>query len=229
MTTSTNKLIDIDKEFDDVYFDEASINRFTAAKERSLYHPTWKKNSQLAGLKRKNDINWQQKQSKRNEELYGNHTWILRSPGNDLLDFYDKQNELLGKENRAHSSIPPSTVYHYRFEHRYPKELFDKSKNYGINAYLRDRLRHLHDTSDPTYWGQVRTKRYDWLVDRAHTEIEFKFRTDIIEYLRKEFGQSGFHLTLAVNDSTFRLKKSKFEHMFWRGKLKGWSIIAIPN
>jgi hypothetical protein len=62
----------------------------------------------------------------RNKIIYGGVKWVLRSPGNDLLEFYDRQNILLGKDNRACSAIPPSIVYHYRFEHQYPKELFDK-------------------------------------------------------------------------------------------------------
>jgi len=164
-----------------------------------------------------------------NEETYGQVKWILRSPGNDLLEFYDQQNILLGNTNRAYSAIPPSLVYHYRFEHRYPKELFDKSKNYGINSYLRDQLKHLFVAADKTYWAQVRTTRYDWLVDNPHTSIEFKYRHELIQYLKDNFDQDTFHFKVSVHKSNNKLKEFKSEYMIWRGKLKGWSIIVVPK
>lgn len=42
MTTSTNTLIDIDKEFDDVYFDEISIRKSTAQKNSYYNNPSRK-------------------------------------------------------------------------------------------------------------------------------------------------------------------------------------------
>ena len=164
-----------------------------------------------------------------NNHLYGKVKWILRSPGNDLLDFYDIQNERLGKDNRAYSPIPPSVVYYYRFNHQYPDELFDKSKNYGINSYLRDRLSHLHNTSDPTYWGQVRTSRFNWLIDKPHEEYVFDYANDLFEYLKIRFNQKAITNTLSVHDITNKKKCEKLEQMFWRGKLKGWSIVVIPK
>jgi hypothetical protein len=75
MTTSTNTLIDIDKEFDDVIFDEASINHATAMLNRNDnpdYHfkrnsalkevykdPQWKENIQKGADKRHSDPNWE--------------------------------------------------------------------------------------------------------------------------------------------------------------------------
>jgi hypothetical protein len=165
----------------------------------------------------------------RDEEYFSNYIWILRSPGNDLLKFYDLQNELLGKDNRAYSAIPPSVVYYYRFEHEYPKELFDKSKNYGRLSYLRDRLSHYFKATDNTYWGQVYNKRYDWLIDNLHKEWKFQFRSELIQHLKENFDQTSFKVDLAINESTNKLKKFKFEQMFWRGKMRGWSIVAIPK
>jgi hypothetical protein len=162
----------------------------------------------------------------RNKDIYGTVKWIVRSPGNDLLYFYDKQNELLGKDNRAYSSIPPSVVYHYRFEHQYPPELFDKSKNYGVNSYLRDRLSHYHNTSDATYWGQVRNKRYDWLVNAPHEEFIFNTKAEALSFLKEKTGQQTIRDTLAVHSVTNKLKKENLEHLFWRGNAKGWSIIV---
>jgi hypothetical protein len=75
MTTSKNTLIDIDAEFDDVYFDEASINHATAILNRDAnpdYHfkrnsslkevykdPVWQENIQKGADKRHSDPNWE--------------------------------------------------------------------------------------------------------------------------------------------------------------------------
>lgn len=162
----------------------------------------------------------------RNKDIYGTVKWIVRSPGNDLLDFYDKQNELLGNSNRAYSAIPPSIVFHYRFEHQFPAELFDKSKNYGRGAYMRDRLKSYHKTSDPTYWGQVYKSRYDWLVDAPHKEFVFDSKADMMEFLKETTGQKSVRDTISVHTVTNRINKENLEHMFWRGNAKGWSIVA---
>lgn len=162
----------------------------------------------------------------RNKATYGHYKWIVRSPGNNLLDFYDRQNDLLGKDNRAYSAIPPSLVYHYRFEHEYPNELFDKSKNYGRNAYLRDSLRKYHNTSDPTYWGQVYKSRYDWLVNSPSEDYTFETKAEAFSFLKEKTGQKSVRNLTAVHKVTGKLQKEVLEQMFWRGNAKGWSIIA---
>jgi hypothetical protein len=162
----------------------------------------------------------------RNKQIYGHVKWIVRSPGNDLLDFYDTQNELLGKENRAYSAIPPSIVYHYRFEHQYPTELFNKSKNYGRFAYLRDKLNSYHNTSDPTYWAQIYKSRYNWLVNSPHKEFVFETKYESLQFLSQMTEQKAIRNQLSVHTITGTIKKEKLEQMFWRGKAQGWSIIV---
>ena len=210
---SKNKIIDIDNEFEDVqdFFNETTIQKRTMMKD--LHESSW-------------GIEWLKKQKEKNLKMYGNQIYILRSPGNNLLDFYDQQNQLLGINNRAYSSIPPSIVYHYRFKHKYPKELFDKSKNYGQYAYLRDRLKSYYQTKDPTYWAQVLKTRYDWLVDHPHIEYRFDLKSDLENFLKEKFNQTAVGVKIHHNDVTGQLKKECLETMFWRGKLKGWSIIV---
>jgi hypothetical protein len=162
----------------------------------------------------------------RNKKIYGHIKWIVRSPGNDLLEFYDRQNNLLGEDNRAHSAIPPSIVYHYRFEHQYPAELFDKSKNYGRGSYMRDRLKSYHQTSDPTYWRQVYESRYNWLVDRPHKEFVFDTKAKAMKFLKETTGQKSIRDTISVHTITGKITKENLEHMYWRGNARGWSIIA---
>lgn len=165
-----------------------------------------------------------------NKKLYGGYKWIVCSPGNDMLAYYDEQNELLGKDNRAHSTIPPSVVYHYRFKHEYPAELFDKSKNYGRYAYLRDRLKHYKVDFDPTYWGQVYKTRYDWLIDKPHEEWVFDGRNEMENFLIQNFpSQHAFNIRLGVHHQvTKNAGQTKTSDMMWRGLLRGWSFHIVP-
>lgn len=162
-----------------------------------------------------------------NLETYGSGTYIIRSPGNDLLDFYDKEMQMLDPRGKAFSKIPPSVVYHYRFDHEYPPELFDKSKNYGRNAYLRDQLKEMHQTKDPkdkTYWGQVYTTRFRWLVDKPHQTYEFKYLREVEDFLKNKFNQT-VNFKISANRAKWNSKReASFTHMNWRGALAGWSI-----
>lgn len=213
-----NKIIDIDSEFEDLedFFDETKI------KHRTSLLTYWG-SSQGNLQKKQHSIN----SKKSNSVIYGNQTYILRSPGNDLLDFYDKKNLELGSNNRQQSKVPPSVVFEYRFRHEYPKELFDKSKNYGMFAYLRDQLKHYHNTNDPTYWSQIYKNRYDWLVDKPHIEYRFKHKSELMDFLKIQTGQIAISNKLAHNTNTGIIKKESLETMFWRGKLKGWSIVIV--
>lgn len=209
MKMAKKQIIDIDAEFEGLVFDEGSIKRSTS----------WANNPQrkIQASKLRREIN---------EKLYGGYKWIVCSPGNDMLAYYDKENELLGKNNRAYSLIPPSIVYHYRFEHNYPAELFDKSKNYGRFAYLRDQLKSFHQTNDNTYWGQVYNTRHSWLVNKPHQEWIFNSREQTIDFLEKKFPQQkAFHISLSITNIGTR----KISNMFWRGELKGWSIHIVSE
>jgi hypothetical protein len=206
-----NKIIDIDFEFDGVEFDETEIRRATGyIKGAEIRKLQWKTNTE-----RKKQVS--KRTSDRNKLHFKGYNLILRSPGNDLLDYYDEKNSLLGRENRAYSSIPPSVVYYYRFEHKYPKELDDPSKNYGKLAYLRDRLRHLHNTTDTTYWAQVYKTRYSWMIDKPHQKWIFDSRQKIEKFVKELTGHSSTNLNISLDGN-------HSDHMYWRGKLKGYSV-----
>jgi hypothetical protein len=209
--------------------------------DEKLFNTNWNKvfGNKIAGQTRKkllkNDVQRKKQMSivrkTMNDKNYSNKlVYILRSPGNDLLDFYDQQNNLLGKENRAHSVIPPSVVYHYRFEHEYPLELFDKSKNYGRFSYLRDQLKKYYVTYDNTYWGQVYRSRYEWLINSPSEQHTFFSKKDLDDFCFEKFNQkniSGKLVNFSQTDHT--LVNDQSEHMFWRGLLKGWSVISMSK
>ena len=159
-----------------------------------------------------------------NKTRYGHGTYEVRSPGCDLVDFYDVMMKRLDPTSKAWSYIPPSVVYHYRYEHEYPPELFDKSKNYGRNAYLRDSLKHLYDTTDATYWAQIYNHRYKWLRNTPSERKQFRYRNQVEEYLRIQNAGKGITGGLGVNSD-----KHRVEQMWWRGNLAGWSVVWTPS
>jgi hypothetical protein len=193
--------------------------------------------NKLAAQKRK--IQWENSPERRikaantlrenNRKLYGGYKWIVCSPGNDMLAYYDEQNELLGKDNRAHSAIPPSAVYHYRFEHAYPE--FKRGANRpGRNAYLHNKLKHFYDTDDGSYYGQVYATRYDWLVNKPHEEWAFDSRDEMENFIIEKFpSQHSFGLKLGVHHTvTKNAGQTKTSDMKWRGLLRGWSFHIVP-
>jgi hypothetical protein len=185
------------------------------------------------------DSKWNRKRNKQEREKskinsrehYNLGHYVLRSPGNDLLDFYDSMMLRLDKTSKAWSYIPPSVVHYFRHKHEYPKYVFDKSKNFGVYRYLRETLKNYYDTDDHTYWAQIHKLRYNWITDNPHTEYVFENAIDLDNYLKTTFGQKGVLKTINVktlitNANTTNLV---FEGMWWRGNLAGWSVVFIPN
>lgn len=142
----------------------------------------------------------------RNAAKYGGKKWILRSPGSDLLSYYDEQNLLLGSDNRAYSKIPPSLVFDVRFK-------LNINKSQEIRYYCKN----FYDIKDPTYWFQVRDKRYAWLTEEESQTYEFEFKKDLVDFLKTKFNQPNFYLPSNPDKD--------WTKMFWRGKCAGWSII----
>jgi hypothetical protein len=164
------------------------------------------------GIKRKQAAS--QRRRNLNEEKYGTGTYVVRSPGNDLLDFYDQEMKKLDPTSNAASPIPPSVVYHYRFEHEYPE--FKRGANRpGRNSYLREKLKDYYYTDDNSYYATVYTIRYKWLVDTASVVKTFKFNKDAENYMKQQLGQNSFVFTGVTENNS---------KMFWRGKAQGWSI-----
>jgi hypothetical protein len=146
----------------------------------------------------------------RNAAKYGGGKWILRSPGNDLLDYYDQQNTLLGLDNRAYSAVPPSVVFDIRFR-----------QHFVSSVDIRKHCKNYKKTKDPTYWFQVQQKRYNWLIDKPSEIFEFEYKKDVKNFLQKKFDQKQFYFP---NEQV-----TDWNKMFWRGKCAGWSIVKEKN
>jgi len=180
--------------------------------------------------------------STRNREKYNVGKWVLRSPGSDLLDYYDKQNAMLPHDSKAYCKVPPSVVYHYRYEHKYPSKIFDKSYNYGRSAYLRDTLKKYYDSSvldkhmpcgrvkrDNTYWGMIYTRTFRWLTTEKHTAHEFDIQSDMNEFLLKQMDQKSRNISQTIFHMANVDNARYMTQCYWRGKLAGWSVEFIPN
>ena len=169
----------------------------------------------------------------KSREAYDIGTYILRSPGSDLLEFYDSMMLREDPNSKAYSYIPPSLVHRFRYTEDYSTVSFGKKYNYGKGAYVRDRLSNYYKTSDLSYWNQTLTTRYDWLTNEPHTEYKFDTRVDLLAFLREKFSQKGFNSRInpnaVITGNYNKHNELIFEEMWWRGELAGWSIVFIPN
>lgn len=165
----------------------------------------------------------------RNKDIYGAVKWIVRSPGSDLLEFYDQQNSELGVGNRAHSVIPPSAVFHIRFRMELPEAKIGNNQSGGRVTAIKNYCKQWKETDDNSYWGQVLKTRYNWLIDAPHTEFIFNSRNDAFNFLKEKTNQLTIRSTVAAHTVTKKLKEEKLSQMFWRGNAKGWSVIAQPE
>lgn len=197
-------------------------------------------NIELPGLKDEElfKTNWNRKKSKHMREIckknsrdyYDLGTYILRSPGNDLLEFYDSMMLELDPTSKAWSYIPPSIVFDIRYKHQYPNYVFDSSKNFGVLSYLKELLKNYYDTDDHTYWGQIYNKRYEWLIDAPSKSYEFNTKKDLRDFFKKTFNQvGGGDLNISALITQPDSESIKLHDMYWRGKLAGWSIEFKPN
>jgi|14BtaG_2_1085337.scaffolds.fasta_scaffold11028_3 hypothetical protein len=182
------------------------------------------------------EINWNKRRNQYSRkkfsviqrEEYNVGTFTLRSPGNDLLDFYDSI--MLRQEPTAKSycAIPPSIIHMVRFHYKYPAWVFDKSNNYGRLSYTRDMLKNYYVTDDHSYFGAVLTKYMKWLKDEPHQSWTFDTYKDL-----KAFAKNSLKITLqqSINLGGIRNAKSLdkdivAEEMTWRGKGAGWSVVC---
>jgi len=166
---------------------------------------------------------------KLNLEKWSNKgTYILRSPGADLLDFYDecwqeyidnlgKDGGLSGKNNGRNQigGVLPSVVYKLRFETEFKPKHF-KSKAWELLSDYIDQ-----DSVWKNYHLDVRKNMYSWLTQEQSVSYEF----DLLERLYDFMDE---HLNMKVHRGEVRPhsdKNYKPHTLWWRKEAAGWSII----
>jgi len=183
------------------------------------------------------EINWNMKRSiaqrksfkKTQRKLYHMGTYTLRSPGNDLLDFYDSIMLRQDPTAKSYCAIPPSIIHYVRFTYKYPEWIFNKSNNYGRLAYLRDMLKNYYVTDEHTYFGAVYSSYMKWLKDEPHKAWTFETYKDLTAYAKKEFGitlRQSINVGGIMNTRSLDKDNIIAEGMTWRGKGAGWSVVC---
>lgn len=134
------------------------------------------------------------------ENTYG-YCIEVRSPGNDLLEFYDEQNLLRGKSQRNY--VPPSVIYQIRFSKVYltTKDIYEIAKPY-------------YDTEDMSFYKNLRKNRLSWLVDKPSVRKICYSQEEAVEYVKSMTGAKTVEYTIHSKAS-----------LGWHGKLAGWSFI----
>lgn len=145
-------------------------------------------------------LNISKSQHKKNLEQWNSeygYVMEVRSPGNDLLDFYDQQNEQRGLSQRL--MLPPSVIYYYRFVEtdwtpKQVKELFPHIKGNSLLPLLRERL--------------------VWLTDTPSIRKICYSQEEVFDYVRAQ-----------TNAKTIDYTVHSKAGLGWHGSLAGWSFV----
>lgn len=150
---------------------------------------------------------------------YGYHAkeYHLRSPGNDLLDYYDEMNSKRGTGDV--SKIPPSVVFHARFRIQDYKDQLDYmwdwvNKNNVSMNYRGDCKRYLTDS-------------FKWLVDEPHTLTVYNNLKDLTDKVAE---LKSVKRPKTGNQIGHEFAKCKIA-WYSRGKSKcaGWSVLTVDK
>ena len=165
-----------------------------------------------------------EKQKQINLETYSKGTYIVRTPGSDLLDFYDKQwqNKIQSAKNNI-LSIPPSLIYKFRYCVEKPN---GKGNNHAsdttITSVFKETCKPYAD--DYTSLKVTGHKRfYPWLTHKKSKQKSFKLRSHVVEHLAKIKGKKQRDIDVRAHSNGPK------ELMFWKGALAGYSIIFLEE
>lgn len=145
---------------------------------------------------------------------YNQHTYILRSPGNDLLDYYDKLNAERPITDRL--KLAPSEIFDARF-----RKKFNTKKDH--RKYIKELLNSKGIKVDPAMHDNYAFRTLSWLVDEPHKEYRFDSLVDLSKKICNLTGRKF------SNDGAIGFDFVKRE-MCWYKRDKamaGWSVIKL--
>lgn len=137
---------------------------------------------------------------------HNKNIYVVRSPGNDLLDYYDAQNLTRGAKT---SRLSSSEIFDIRFTHNRDK------------AYAKDLLKKKGLKVDPNMIGGYANNIMGWLVDEPHQEWEFDSLVEMSQWLFKQAGKEWKKGGQLAEDYMSR-------EMIWMDRgygLNGWSFV----
>ena len=208
---------------------EVSLKRSTSQAERWRAMPAGERTRMVENLKQRNIDVWSNK-----------GTYILRSPGVDLLDYYDekwheyinalgKDGGLSGKNNGRNQvgGLPPSMVYKIRYEIGTPRRGANQS---DVNTF-KNRAWSLmesyidKDTVWRNYHMDVYKQMYSWLTCETSKSYEFRLLEELYDFMDQ-------HLNMKVHRGELRphsKKNYKPSNIWWRKEAAGWSVIFVED
>jgi hypothetical protein len=164
------------------------------------------------------------KSKQHNLKTYGKGTYIVRTPGNDLLDFYDKQwNDKINSTKNNIFPIPPSYIYKFRYQTQIPK---GRGNNQTTGITITDIFKQTckpYADEFPSWKVGKHPQFYPWLTDKKSQQKTFKLRSHVVEYLTEIKGKKQRDINIRAHSDGPK------ELMFWKGALAGYSIIFLEE
>lgn len=140
---------------------------------------------------------------------YNKNIYIARSPGNDLLDYYDQKNS--ERKGCKVSKLSPSEIFEIRF--RWTDKSRKKIKEYCDSKGLK---------VDGAMYDTYRNKTMSWLIDEPHQEWEFDSFVEMSKWIHERVGKP-------FNSGGQTAHGLISKEMIWSEKdfnLQGWSFIV---
>lgn len=111
----------------------------------------------------------------------------IRSPGNDLLNYYDEMNELRGHNIKL--NIPPSAIFHIRFRLKKDSKTGKNPTARAVYEYAKQWYDNgVKNDSDWSYYKSLIRLRLPWLVDEpAKRHIVFS-QQEMYDFMQAEVG-----------------------------------------
>ena len=167
--------------------------------------------------------------TEKNYETWSNKgVYVLRSPGKDLLNYYDhKWQEYVDdigvgkiyKKNHGRNGIgliPPSAIYKLRFQTDRNRKTF-KTEAWKILSQYVDQ-----DSQWGNYYLDCRDKMHKWLTQENSKSYEFVLLEELYDFMDE-------HLNMKVHRGEIRPHAEGNNHsdntLWWRKEAAGWSIV----
>jgi hypothetical protein len=139
---------------------------------------------------------------------YNKYRYIVRSPGNDLLDYYNIKNLQRGIKT---SKLSPSEIFNIRF--RWKDNSVSQIKKYCLEKGIK---------VDGSMYSIYRDKTFSWLVDKPHQSWEFD---DLVKMSQWMMDRSNKPKKIKGGQWAFAYLENE---MIWMDRgfgLNGWSFI----
>lgn len=170
---------------------------------------------------------------KANMEKWSNMgTYILRSPGYDLIDYYDykwkeyvaslgKDGGISGKNHGRNQLgyVSPKVIYQIRYQTKY------HNKNYKEKIWQILEPHIKQDSVAPAFHHSCKNAMYKWLTTEKSKSYEFVILEELYNFMDK-------HLDMKVHRGEIRPHSEKNfsdNTLWWRKQAAGWSIIYVPK